>query len=221
MTEPLRERSYVPALGYHWLTPYYDRVVNLTTRDSVIKQALIQQARFEAGQNVLDLACGTGTLAILIKRDVSDISVTAVDCDRTVLSLAEHKANRAGVEIQFDCAFSDHLPYIDAYYDRVVSSLFFHHLTWEDKRRAVSEVYRVLKPGGEFHIADWGRADNGLMRSVFLAVQLFDGFKNTQDNVTGKLVDLLEQASFSQVETSRSFNTILGTMALYRAVKNH
>ena len=47
---------YVPALGFHFLTPVYDAVVALTGREGTVKQALIRQAGLEPGQRVLDLA---------------------------------------------------------------------------------------------------------------------------------------------------------------------
>lgn len=55
------ESKYVPALGFHWLTPYYDALIATTIRERSFKHALIKQARFEPGQRVLDLASGTGT----------------------------------------------------------------------------------------------------------------------------------------------------------------
>jgi ubiquinone/menaquinone biosynthesis C-methylase UbiE len=213
------ESKYVPALGFHWLTPYYDAVVGTTTRERSFKQALIKQARFEPGQRVLDLASGTGTLAIWIKQYQPQANVTGVDGDPAILSLATHKAQKANVSVQFDCALSYSLPYSAAHFDRVVSSLFFHHLSWENKECTVQELFRVLKPGAELHVADWGRADNVLMRGLFLFVQLLDGFKNTQDNVSGKLVTLFEQAGFVEVTQRQTFSTIYGTMALYSAVK--
>lgn len=214
------DHKYVPALRFHWLTPYYDFVVGAATQGRIFRAGLIQQARFEAEQQILDLACGTGTLAIQIKRNFPLANVIAVDCDRTILSLAESKAIRAEVPIQFDHAFSENLPYPDEYFDRVVSSLFFHHLTWDNKKRTAREIYRVLKLNGELHVADWGRPSNLLMRGLFFPVQLLDGFKNTQDNVSGKLVDMLEQTGFSKITERQSFNTIFGTMALYSAAKN-
>ncbi|MCH8239880.1 MAG: class I SAM-dependent methyltransferase [Proteobacteria bacterium] len=220
MTAPPPDSKYVPALGYHWLTPYYDVVVGATTRERTFKKALIQQARFEAGQQILDLACGTGTLAIMIKCNKPAASVTAVDGDQAILSLAERKANRAKVAIQFDHAFSEKLPYPDEHFDRVVSSLFFHHLTWDNKKRTACEIYRVLKPRGELHVADWGRAGNKLMRGLFFFIQVLDGFETTQDNVSGKLIELFEQEGFAKVAERQSFPTIFGTMALYSAVKN-
>ena len=213
------ESKYVPALGFHWLTPYYDAVVGTTTRERSFKRALIKQARFEPGQRVLDLASGTGTLAIWIKQYQPRANVTGVDGDSAILSLATHKAQKANVSVQFDLALSYSLPYPAAHFDRVVSSLFFHHLSWEHKERTAQELFRVLKPGAELHVADWGRADNALMRGLFLFVQLLDGFKTTQDNVTGKLVTLFEQAGFVDVTQRQTFSTIYGTMALYSAVK--
>jgi ubiquinone/menaquinone biosynthesis C-methylase UbiE len=213
------EPKYVPALGFYWLTPYYDAVVGTTTRERSFKLALIKQARFEPGQRVLDLASGTGTLAIWIKQYQPQAIVTGVDGDPAILSLATHKARKANVSVQFDRALSYSLPYPAAHFDRVVSSLFFHHLSWENKERTVQELFRVLKPGAELHVADWGRADNILMRGLFLFVQLLDGFNNTQDNVSGKLVTLFEQAGFLDVTQRQTFSTIYGTMALYSAVK--
>jgi len=213
------EPKYVPALGYHWLTPYYDAVVGTTTRERSFKQALIKQARFVPGQHVLDLASGTGTLAIWIKQHQPQANVTGVDGDPAILSLASRKAQKANVSVQFDHALSYSLPYPVAHFDRVVSSLFFHHLSWENKERTARELFRVLKPGAELHVADWGRADNVLMRGLFLFVQLLDGYKNTQDNVSGKLVTLFEQAGFVEVTQRQTFSTIYGTMALYSAAK--
>jgi len=121
--------------------------------------------------------------------------------------------------VQFDRALSYSLPYPAAHFDRVVSSLFFHHLSWENKERTAQELFRILKPGAELQVADWGRADNALMRGLFLVVQLLDGFKNTQDNVSGKLITLFEHAGFVEVVQRQTFDTIYGTMALYSAVK--
>jgi len=75
------DSKYVPALGFRWLTPYYDTVVGVTTRERTFKQALIRQANIEPGQHVLDLACGTGTLSIWIKEAYPQTDVVGVDGD--------------------------------------------------------------------------------------------------------------------------------------------
>ena len=133
--------------------------------------------------------------------------------------IGQAKAQKANVSVQFDHALSFSLPYPSAHFDRVVSSLFFHHLSWEDKVRTAQELFRVLKPGAELHVADWGRATNVMMRGLFLFVQLLDGFENTQDNVSGKLISLFEQAGFGEVRQRQTFGTVYGTMALYCAIK--
>ena len=213
------EDAYVPALRFRWLTPTYDAVVGATTRERTFKRALIEQGRVEPGNRVLDLACGTGTLAIWIKAKQPQADVIGIDGDPAILAIASRKARQAGVSVQLDHGLSHSLPYPAAHFDRVVSSLFFHHLSWADKQRTVREVFRVVKPGGELHVADWGRAGGPLMRGLFLFVQALDGFENTRDNVAGRLVELFEQGGFAQVAQRRAFGTLFGTMALYSAVK--
>lgn len=213
------DQDYVPALGYHFLTPFYDAVVGATTRERSFKQALIQQASLLPGQRVLDLAAGTGTLAVWIKRHQPLLDITGVDVDPTVLAIASRKAKAANLKIRFERTTAYNLPYPTAHFDRVVSSLFFHHLSWQDKMRTARELVRVLKPGGELHVADWGRPKNIVMRGLFLMIQCLDGFETTRDNAAGRLVSLFEGAGFVDVCERRTFSTVFGTLALYRAVK--
>ena len=208
---------FVPALGYRWLTPYYDRIVALTTRERTFKKRLIEKGAITDSAEVLDLGCGTGTLAIWIKLAIPKANVTGLDGDQQMLSRAQEKADRAGVEIRFDLGMSFILPYADASFDRVLSSLFFHHLTRSDKERTVREIVRVLRPGGQLHIADWGKPSNALMRVMFYGVQLLDGFETTRDNVRGRLPTLLRNGGLEHVSQVDEVQTILGTLALYSA----
>ncbi|MEX0735260.1 MAG: methyltransferase domain-containing protein [Steroidobacteraceae bacterium] len=213
------KQNYVPALGFHFLTPLYDAVVGVTTRERSFKEALIRQANLGPGQRVLDLASGTGTLAIWIKRHQPLLDITGVDVDPAILAIASRKAKTAKLDIRFDRAHSYELPYPAAHFDRVVSSLFFHHLTWQEKLRTAGELFRVLKPGGQLHVADWGHPTNIVMRGLFLAIRSLDGFETTRDNAAGRLVTLFEQARFIDVSECQTFSTIYGTMALYCAFK--
>lgn len=210
---------YVPALGFRALTPLYDAVVRLTTRERTFKQALLDQAGLAPGQDVLDLACGTGTLTIWASQRVPGLRLTGLDGDAEVLARARGKAQVAGLDIVFDEGLSTTLPYSNARFDRVLSSLFFHHLDRDGKQRTLAEACRVLKPGGELHVADWGRAANPLMRAAYFAIQLLDGFYNTADNVNGLLPEFMRAAGFADVTETRRFSTMWGTLSLYRAVK--
>lgn len=211
------QKTYVPALGYAAFTALYDPVVALTTRERTVKRALIRQARIAEGHRVLDLGSGTGTMAVWIKLETPGADVTGLDADPAVLSLARAKAARAGVSIRFDEGFSYELPYPDKGFDRIVSSLFFHHLSRTDKLRTLREAYRVLRPGGELHIADWGKPQSALMRWLFYSIQLLDGFANTADNVEGRLPEILGAGGFQAVAQAQEFATVFGTMTLYRA----
>ena len=210
---------YIPALAYRWLTPLYDPVVRWTTREGAFKAALLEQAEIRNEDSVLDLACGTATLTIAAKRKCPSARIVGVDGDPAILELARAKAAQASVTLQFEQALAQRMPFAESSFDLVLSSLFFHHVSRESKVAVLQEVVRVLKPGGELHVADWGKAANPLMRALFFLVQLLDGFSNTADNVAGRLPDLMREAGFAEVSERRRFSTPLGTISLYAAIK--
>lgn len=212
-------KSYIPALGYHRLTWFYDPVVRLTTREATFKEALLRQACIQDGHRILDLGCGTGTLATMIKRTHPSAEVVGLDADPKVLKLARTKLEAAGIEAQLDQGLAYALPYPTESFDRILSSLLFHHLSSVVKRDTMHEGFRVLRSGGEFHIADWGKPTNSAMRLAFVAVQLLDGFATTTDTVKGLLPDFLQLAGFGNVETSEHYSIPFGTLALYRTRK--
>ena len=108
------------------------------------------------------------------------------------------------------------MPFADQSFDRVISSLVIHHLTTGQKLEAFQEFKRILKLDGEVHIADWGKASNFLMRLMFHLVQFLDGYKTTNDNVKGRLPEIIKSAGFSNVLVSQRFNTILGTVQIFK-----
>jgi ubiquinone/menaquinone biosynthesis C-methylase UbiE len=215
----VKNAKYIPALSYDALTPLYDWVVRLTVREKKFKTALISQANFSDGQRVLDLACGTGTLAVLIKEAYPKVEVTGIDGDAKILAIAKRKAAQKGVDIQFDEGLSFELPYADESFDRVVSSLFFHHLTRADKLKTLREVWRVLKPGGELHIADWGLPSNLPMKIASSGIELLDGAETTGDNFKGLLPSLVAEADFREARETLYFNSLFGTIRLLKTKK--
>lgn len=215
-----RKPKIVPALGFRLLTPLYDSVIAATVRENTFRPALIDAAAIHPGQDVLDLACGTGTLATMIGTRVRGVKMSGLDADPQVLAIAERKAMAAGVAVRFEQGYSNRLPYPDGSFDRIVSSLFFHHLSLPEKRETAREAFRVLRPAGELHVADWGRAENWLMRALFVPVQLLDGYANTRDNVSGGLPAVFADAGFADVRQTQTFATMFGSLALYRAVKS-
>ena len=83
----------------------------------------------------------------MVKEVQPEVEAVGLDADPEILERARAKAERAGVEIEFDEALSTELPYEDRSFDLVLSTLF-HHLAGADKRCTATEIGRVLNPGG-------------------------------------------------------------------------
>lgn len=213
------QRAYVPALGHDWLTAAYDPVVRFTTRERAFKRRLLEASGLDEASSLLDVGCGTGTFAIMAKAEHPEVEVTGIDADPRILRTARAKTATNGAEVQFVEGSADRLPFADGTFERVASSLFFHHLSIDMKRRVAAEVMRVLTPGGELHVADWGVPANPVMRALFIPVQLLDGFANTNDNVRGELLLVFAAAGFEPVHKQSELSTVLGTLALYCARK--
>lgn len=211
--------KYIPALGFDFLTPYYDTAVKWTTRETVFKEKLVGQVEIPADGRLLDLACGTATLTIALKKKFPEAKIYGLDGDAKILNIARRKAAASGAEINFTESYSTALPYPDEHFDAIVSSLFFHHLTPENKRKTLLEVRRVLKMGGTLHIADWGKPSNLLMKLASMPVQWLDG-ATTRDSYAGKLPEIMAEAGFSSIIETADFGTVFGTLRLHRAEKN-
>ncbi len=209
--------DFIPALRFSVLTRFYDPVVRLSTRERVVKEALITYADIPPNSTVLDLGCGTGTMTIAMKKKYPDASVIGLDADPAVLEIARNKASDAGVEIEFIEANATAIPFSDATVQRIVSSLFFHHLLPTQKKDVLSEALRILAPGGQLHVSDWGKPSSTLMRWLFYFVQLLDGFATTQDSVDGQLPVLMKDAGAVLVREHAHFNTVFGTLRLVQA----
>jgi len=207
---------YIPALSFRWLTPLYDPVWKWVMKEYAFKRRLIAQAAVHNGQHILDLGCGTGTLTLMIKSIYPKAEVTGMDGDPEVLAIAKAKAKQAGLAITWDHGLATKLPYPDGSFDRILSSLMTHHLTRDQKRSAFAEVLRVLQPGGEFHIVDFGLPHTLAMRGIALVLKRME---EASDNFAGFLPGYLTQAGFSQVAEIGFLPTMLGQMTFYRAVK--
>ena len=215
----MSDTTYIPALRFNWLTKVYDPLIQWTMPEKQFKQDLIEEAGIETEFHVLDFGCGTATLSMMTKSKYPSAFVTGVDVDAEVLAIAQHKLRDFPYPIRLDQYDGMKLPYPDETFDRVISSLVFHHLTPIQKAKALQEIRRVLKFDGELYIADWGKAENSLMRGLFYGVQLLDGFKTTRDNVSGLMPSYLLEAGFLSAKVLKKYRTVFGTLELFRAKK--
>lgn len=187
------DRNYLPAAGHDWALPLYDLIVTLVGGNPT-RGVLIEQARIGPGERVLDIGCGTGTMAVRVKQTHPDAEVVGLDPDPKALARARRKADGAGVNIHFDVGFAGSLPFADASFDRVLSSFMFHHLPQDEKDRMLREAHRVLRPGGSFHMVDFGGSDSVTRGRLSRRLHANDHFR---DNRVDEILALMEKAGFN------------------------
>ena len=120
-----------------------------------------------------------------------------------------------GVDIRWDEGLAYDLPYPNASFDRVISCLMIHHLTAPNKLKAFQEVFRILKPGGEFHLLDFGKPTSLGMRLISILIARME---EAGDNIRGLLPDMLRQAGLSDIVETRHFKTLFGELIHYQSI---
>jgi ubiquinone/menaquinone biosynthesis C-methylase UbiE len=136
----------------------YDLTVWLMTlgRERAFRGKILSLARLEPGEFVLDVGCGTGALAIEAKRHVGQTGmVYGIDASPEMLARAHKKARKAGLEVVLKHAAAQALPFPDAQFDAVLSTMMLHHLPRKAREQCLRESRRVLKPGGRVLVVDF------------------------------------------------------------------
>ena len=206
-------KPYLPAMGHDRLLPLYDPLQRLLGMESVHRQ-LVNQARIQPDQRILEIGCGTGNLAILIKRLHPGAEVVGIDPDPKALARAQRKARRKTLYVHLDRGFAEELPYSDASFDLVVSALMFHHLGPEEKEKTLEEARRVLKPGGSLHLVDFGGAT---ARSDGFLARLHNRSERLRYNFGDRIPMLMREAGFADPTEVAHRVTIAGRFTYYRA----
>jgi ubiquinone/menaquinone biosynthesis C-methylase UbiE len=172
MIMKLMEQNSTPAttgIVLHGTARYYDLMAWLMTRgrEGVFREKLIDRARVNSGESVLDVGCGTGTLAIAAKRRVGPTGIVyGIDASPEMIARASKKARKAAVEVVFKNEAVEALPFPDAHFDAVFSTMMLHHLPSKAREQCAREMRRVLKPGGRLFAVDFAgteRKKRGLL----------------------------------------------------------
>src|SRR6202012_5150663 len=206
--------DYMPAAQHDALLPAYDLLSRALGLPKV-HRSLIAQAELVDGHRVLEIGSGTGSLTIRAKRSHPGIDLIGVDPDPLALSRAQRKLHGM-TEIRFDHGYAQKLPYADAEFDRVLSSMMLHHLDSDAKAAAAAEVFRVLRPGGRLHVVEMGghmTAHDGLSAPLTLRSPLAAG------NLGDAIPDVLRAAGFDCAEVHSHVQRFVGRLTYYRATR--
>ena len=214
MTGSIPRDQYLPGMGRNWLTPLYDPVTRILGIPS-LHRMLVDQAGIQPRQRVLEIGCGTGNLALLVKRLHADAEVVGIDPDAAALRAALRKATRAGLDVRWDAGLAQALPYPEGTFDRILSAMMLHHLETDDKRAALRTARRALAPRGSIHLVDFGGraepSDGFMARRLARSARL-------EHNYSGGIDAAMRQAGFTHVsEVDHRVSRLMGRITFYRA----
>jgi ubiquinone/menaquinone biosynthesis C-methylase UbiE len=136
----------------------YDLLITLLTlgREGALRERMLDLGHVAPGESMLDVGCGTGTLAIAAKRRVGAGAVRGIDASTEMIARAREKASRANLDVAFEVASAEALPFSDRQFDVVSSTVMLHHLRRAAREACVREIRRVLKIGGRLLVVDFG-----------------------------------------------------------------
>lgn len=208
------EQTYIPAMGRRWLLPLYDPFTRLAGVGRVHDQ-LLDRAELRGGQRILEIGCGTGNLLAALVRRLPDAEALGIDPDPGALAKARRKAARRKLPIRYERAFAGELPVPDGSVDRVLSSFMLHHLDDDERARALREVRRVLRPGGQVHVVDVDGRPSGRAgrRGVAHRHPLVAG------SVPERVLPAFGQAGLTDVAENGRGSMRFGGYVFYRAVR--
>jgi ubiquinone/menaquinone biosynthesis C-methylase UbiE len=208
-------QEFTPAAGQDELSDQYDRLVRIFARERAWRPLLAERIAPRPGQLIVDIGCGTGTLAILLKQRCPEAKIVGVDPDVKILAIAQAKAKVADVDVQWHQGFADSAPVQPGSADVAVSSLVLHQVSIVQKHAIIGTMLGLVNATGLIHIADYGR-QSGLMRWLFRqTVQKGDGVANTQPNADGMIEGIFAGLGLVVPLDDRRISTPSGTISIF------
>ncbi len=180
---------------------FYDVVSWLMSfgKAPAIRKKIVALAQPAAGEKVLGVGCGTGTLAIALRAKVGPGGeVVGIDAAPEMIAVARDKAAKRGADIDFRVGLIEEIPFPDDSFDLVLSSFMLHHLPEDVRQEGLAEIRRVLKPGGRFLVVDLAVHGDSFVGHVMALL----GHGERGD--ASELSAIMDDAGFGEVEILES-----------------
>lgn len=190
---------------------FYDMLVGafLLGKERTMRELTVDLAQLQPGESVLDVGCGTGSLAIAVKRRLGTAgTMQGIDAAPEMVARARQKAKAADVDVEFRVAAVERLPYPDAQFDVVLSSLMLHHLPVDLRRPAFTEIRRVLKPGGRLLVVDYEPPKHPVSRALISILSHTMAHNNLNDSLS-----FVHDAGFVQVDYGKTRHPLLSYLS--------
>jgi ubiquinone/menaquinone biosynthesis C-methylase UbiE len=206
--------SIMRPLGPSWFTGAYDPLTARWPAGNKMRATVIDALDPAPGQRLLELGCGSGRLAIEIKRRCPDVAISAVDGNRDILAIARDRAKKAGLEIDFTVGDITRCP-LEGPYDSAYSTLVLHHLTLDAKQQVFRRVRDLVAPSGSLVIADFSRHRGSGQAIVSRLSALGDSLGAKRPHFDGRFETALREC-FSDVRSLAQIPSVFGTIEVWR-----
>jgi len=185
----------------------------LLGRQGKINNRLIELLEVNDSHKILDIGCGTGFVTGKIAESLSaESGGLAVGIDAAGKMIEGAREKRGSKTCHFEVAAAEKLPFEDESFDSVISTLFFHHIQLDLKKKALSEAFRVLRFGGKLIISDMHTPTTFMGAMISHASRWLLFQPQIGENIRGVMPDLIEEAGFAK---TKIITTYFGYIAVF------
>lgn len=186
---------------FNRLAPFYDALVRFLAffigGEHRLRQRVVTLIGLRPGDHVLDVACGTGTMATMMAECVGpEGQIVGIDLSPRMIEIAKRKATMP--QVTFRQANAENIPYPDQYFDKATITYALHEMPRAVRHNTLNEVHRVLKPGGRLVVVDYYEPRGRCRRALFRLWMRVEG-ATAEDLLTSGLLREIKTGGFEDI----------------------